>query len=147
MNTWLTFSLVCSAFLILWMVPHYKSTPSVESTELLPARTSSTVEEAKMIKIKRGVDLRLLTPQVLLAVAVAESLFFQRDIAVVITSGRDSRHGKGSLHYMGNAVDLRIRALTAFNAAAVAEELADCLGDQYDVVLESDHIHVEFDPK
>lgn len=88
-----------------------------------------------------------MTTQALLAIAVAESLFKRRDAAVVVTSGRDSKHGKGSLHYLGNAVDLRTSDVGFVEAGAVASELADCLGDQYDVILEDDHIHVEFDPK
>ena len=30
---------------------------------------------------------------------------------------------------------------------AIVDKIKDCLGEQYDVVLESDHLHVEFDPK
>ena len=50
----------------------------------------------------------------------------------------------GSLHYAGCAVDLRF---PPDNAAGLKAALAEALGGDYDVVLEADHIHVEFQPK
>lgn len=63
---------------------------------------------------------------------------------VVITSARDGEHMKNSKHYDGHALDLRTRTLP--DPKLAAELLQNKVGDQYDVVLESDHIHVEFDP-
>ncbi len=92
-------------------------------------------------------DLRLLSPQMAIAAAVADSVYTELGVPCVITSGRDSKHGAGSLHYLGHALDLRIRDMTAYTATKAYERLRDRLGAQYDVVLESTHIHVEFDPK
>lgn len=63
---------------------------------------------------------------------------------LVITSACDGDHMPGSKHYNGDALDLRSRTLT--DAFAVRDMLQDELGDDYDVILESDHIHVEWDP-
>lgn len=62
----------------------------------------------------------------------------------VITSARDGWHMAGSRHYSGEAVDLRSRDVKA--PQALVRELKDTLGADFDVVLEADHIHLEFDP-
>jgi hypothetical protein len=66
----------------------------------------------------------------------------------ILTSGREGVHMPGSKHYSGNAGDYRIRHLEDSSmAAAIVEELRGCFTDDYDVVLEETHIHVEYDPK
>jgi len=68
---------------------------------------------------------------------------------VWITSAADSQHMEGSLHYVNRAFDIRIRNIIGdkqTEARLWAERMQEALGDDYDVVLESDHIHVEFDP-
>ena len=72
------------------------------------------------------------------------------DGKVWITSANDSRHGDDSLHYQNRAFDIRIYNITGkvqVEAELWAERLALALGDEYDVVKEKDHIHVEFDPE
>jgi len=61
-----------------------------------------------------------------------------------VTSLAESRHGKGSRHYSGLAVDLRIWDLKS--PAVACKEIAGRLGLEFDVVLEKDHIHIEYDP-
>jgi len=74
-----------------------------------------------------------------------------RDRAVWITSGADGKHMATSLHYKNRAFDVRIWNIAGGNgkeeAAAWVIRLKSTLGNNYDVVLESDHIHIEFDPK
>ena len=62
---------------------------------------------------------------------------------MVITSAKDGKHKDGSKHYEGKAVDLRIRD---FYDAWITY-LKQSLGKDWDVVLEDDHIHVEYAPK
>ena len=62
---------------------------------------------------------------------------------MVVTSVRDGKHKEHSLHYVGQAVDLRTRDFTDM----WAHYLRNALGKDWDVVVESDHIHVEYDPK
>lgn len=59
-----------------------------------------------------------------------------------ITSATEGSHGINSLHPYGLALDLE---LPPKPAVAVAS-LAMILGCNYDVVLERDHVHVEYDP-
>ncbi len=95
--------------------------------------------------IKSGVDLRGLQPQMALAYTIISKCYGMYDC--VITSGSDSKHGPNSLHYSGRALDIRTRHLAGQALQAIVDKVKECLGPQFDVVLESDHLHVEFDPK
>lgn len=98
--------------------------------------------------IKAGVDLRGLQPQMAVAYTIAAIVFWEKAGASCwITSASDSTHGPNSLHYKGKALDLRTKHLRSEQVHPVYTELKAALGGQFDVVLESDHIHVEFDPK
>jgi hypothetical protein len=69
---------------------------------------------------------------------------------VWITSAADSEHMEGSLHFRNHAYDIRIKNIIGdvqYEARLWAERMQVALGDDYDVVLEKDHIHVEYDPK
>lgn len=88
------------------------------------------------------------TPEALEIKAAAERVFSRRGITVVITSGMDGSHSRQSLHDDGFALDLRrwdadARAVTDI----IVAELRTELGPDYDVILEPDHIHVEYDPE
>lgn len=97
-----------------------------------------------MIAIKPGVRIEGMTPEILLAVVVAHELFREQAQTVTVTSCTDGRHKDGSKHYTGRAVDLR---LPTAGKERIVEQLAVRLSNEYDVVLEGDHIHVEYDPK
>ena len=97
--------------------------------------------------IKPGVDVRGIQPEILLARIIAGEIFARYGVACIITSVLDGKHGMDSKHYVGQAIDLRTRHMDERLWPIVAEELNKALGPQYDVVLESDHIHVEYDPK
>jgi len=96
-----------------------------------------------MIAIKPGVRIRGMGPEILLAVVVAHELFRERGESMTITSCTDGVHKDGSLHYTGCAVDLRLPVLHSI----LVDALRSRLGTDYDVVLEKDHIHVEYDQK
>ena len=70
------------------------------------------------------------------------------DDVLWITSANDSTHMQGSLHYMNRAFDIRINNILGGIEEAkkwvIRAQLA--LGDNYDVILEKDHVHVEFQP-
>lgn len=66
----------------------------------------------------------------------------------VVTSLFDStEHLPNSFHYKGRAADLRTRHLDAAGVDRMWKLLADALGPGWDVILEVDHIHIEFDPR
>jgi hypothetical protein len=102
--------------------------------------------------IKPGVDLTNLVPQMAIAYTIATILYAKHAKAefCVITSGRDSIHGPHSLHNrdtLCRALDLRTNTMVQATVELIFHDLNAALGDQFDVVLEVDHIHMEFDPK
>ena len=70
----------------------------------------------------------------------------------VITSGNDSKHMKGSLHYANCALDFRGNNLKIAVGRTLAGGVAGALGASYDVAFEvfqdsaNNHLHVEYDP-
>ena len=97
--------------------------------------------------LKPGVTLDGLQLPMLWAIPVLANIYFQMDKHAVITSGLDGTHSHNSLHYSGNALDWRTRHLESKQKTDLARQAQDLLGPDYDVVLESTHLHVEYDPK
>jgi len=100
-----------------------------------------------MLRLKAGVKPKGMQPEILLAIIVARDVCQRLGKECVITSLTDGKHSKNSLHYSGKAVDLRTRDMERGEQAMYRDQMKDRLGDDYDVVLEKDHLHVEFDPK
>lgn len=68
---------------------------------------------------------------------------------VWITSANDGNHSEGSLHYENRAFDIRIKNIIGHvrnEAQLWAERMQNALGNRYDVLLERNHIHIEYDP-
>lgn len=80
--------------------------------------------------------------------ALAFDEILRKDYAseLVITSAHDGKHMDGSLHYVGRAIDVRTWACKGYEADVIDKAKA-ALGHDYDIVLEADHIHCEYDPK
>lgn len=66
---------------------------------------------------------------------------------IVVTSILDGVHSSKSLHYKGLAFDMRTHIYTQYEISKLMGSLKYMLGISYDVVLEKDHIHIEYDPK
>lgn len=109
------------------------------------------------LEIKNGVRMKGLTPQLVIGIVVAEGVFSHYGRDCVVTSLNDSEHMKGSKHYEGNGVDFRVRHLDGNDsdlksddlamAKLIVSDLKDSLGQDFDVLLEGNHIHMEYDPK
>jgi len=99
------------------------------------------------MKIKQGVTLGGLTKEMMLAWLVADSVWDEQMEEGVVTSGLDGKHKLLSKHYTGNALDLRTRYFAPEQIETCARRLREILGRDYDVVVETTHIHVEYDPK
>jgi hypothetical protein len=98
-------------------------------------------------KLKQGVRLKGLKPEMFFADSVVERAYEEAGATeLVITSGVDGKHGENSLHYKGLALDYRRWSL-GDDAPEVVAKIKNRLKDQFDVVLEKTHLHVEFDPK
>lgn len=96
--------------------------------------------------LKPGVDVRGIQPEILLACQIAEACYRRHGYPFTITSVVDGRHSTNSLHYEGQAVDLRVWPVPEEKRQALADEIGAALGRQFDVVFEGDHIHCEWDP-
>lgn len=96
------------------------------------------------MKLKDGVNLENVSWRMFYAACVAEEIYKKYGVECVITSANDGKHGDKTLHHKGLALDLRTWNLNG-RAVQVADELRKALPDAYDVVVESDHIHMEYD--
>lgn len=101
-----------------------------------------------MIQVKDGVLLHGLSEEIWQAAQKADEVYkrFGAD-GIVITSGRDGTHMRGSKHYVGQALDVRTWTVPEDKHGLLVASLKDGLGPDYDVVLEKTHIHMEYDPK
>ena len=95
------------------------------------------------IRLKAGVRARGISPVMVIPIIIAREIYSDVDSPLVITSITDGQHRIGSLHYVGDALDLR---LPKTDPNRVIARLRDALGGDFDVVLETDHIHIEYDP-
>lgn len=99
------------------------------------------------MEIKAGVRLQGLRPELLMGIMVAQSVYQELGVPFVITSVVDSRHSVTSLHYAGCAVDLRTRDMTAEQAGKAVQLISARLTADFDCLLESNHIHLEYQPR
>lgn len=101
-----------------------------------------------MIQIKPGVNLSGLRPEMIIAVLAANAVYQKHNYPLVLTSVTDGKHGRNSLHYVGLAIDFRTNFINHDNEKVIIKDkIKECLGDQFDVVLEATHIHVEYQPE
>ena len=96
------------------------------------------------MKLKAGVRVLGLRPEMVLALLVLDSVFKAWGSEFVVTSAVEGEHMRASLHYTGSAVDVRLPT-NAVNE--IIAEAARALGEDFDVILETNHIHIEFQPK
>lgn len=98
-----------------------------------------------IVSIKPGVRVRGLSNEILLAIVIAQSVYSETEASMTITSLSDGKHSVNSLHHAGDAVDLRMPM--PVTREQIVSQLKKALGADYDVILEIDHIHIEYDPK
>ena len=99
------------------------------------------------MKFKEGVKLNGSQPEIALALIVCDGVYKAYGQNMVVTSVTDGVHSRGSLHYVGFAFDLRTRDTHSQDLVRIHKDLLSSLTEEFDVVLEKDHFHVEFQPK
>lgn len=100
-----------------------------------------------MISLKSdNINPRGLTVEALLGIVITERVLATFDSNLVITSLNDGKHSKTSSHYSGNAWDVRTWYIKG-KEEVVCKSLSEALGQHYDVIFESDHIHIQYKPK
>jgi len=94
--------------------------------------------------IKAGVDISRLRPEIRKQQGlIARVVWSVEKEELVIVSTYEGNHSERSLHYVNLAEDIRRHK----KGQEVRDQLSFNLGRDYDVVLEIDHIHIEYDPK
>lgn len=105
-----------------------------------------------ILKLKDGVKIGGLQPEILFGVITATSIATDLKLTeLVITACRDGVHKENSLHYIGQAVDIRTNMMNGLTRIAFIARLKEALDSQFDIVDEavgtsSQHCHLEFDP-
>ena len=98
------------------------------------------------MQLKKGVSVKGIRPELLLGLTIASDVYKKLGEDLVITAVTDGKHKRGSLHFLGLGADLRTRFFSD-NGKNATKLLKEALGDEFDVVLEKDHIHLEYQPK
>jgi len=99
------------------------------------------------MKIKPGVKICGIKPELMLALIVCNDIYRRYGQDLVITSVIDGRHSYKSAHYSGNGADLRTRYFKSKILKKVVKAIKEALTIDFDVVVEDDHIHIEYQPK
>lgn len=101
-------------------------------------------------EFKSGVKIEGLKPVMFPLIVYVSNIHFRlfNSKKMVITSVLDGKHMKGSKHYRGLAIDVRINDKPKDHIHCFFTTLTyDSNLKDYDIVLEKDHIHIEYDPK
>lgn len=96
--------------------------------------------------LKLGVDISKLSDPIRRQLTRIDGIYLDlTGTEAVVTSTYEGTHSPSSLHYVHRAIDLRLPIPA--HRTAVVQKMKQQLGKDYDVVLETNHIHVEHDPK
>ncbi len=103
------------------------------------------------MKCKEGVTVYGLRQELIFASFVADTVYHAiTDSGVVITAAVEDGHNS-YVHLNGCAIDIRTRypgSTRQFSAdlkTRLMTALKDALTDEFDIVLEDNHIHIELD--
>lgn len=114
-----------------------------------------------MLRIKPGVRLHGVKSEVMITAPIISDIMSAHGLDCTITSGIEGAHKRLSRHREGDALDYRTRHIPGGclgeQAKKIHAEICDALGvtissagvrvgGEYDVILEHNHIHVEWQP-
>lgn len=99
--------------------------------------------------LKKGITLQGIKAETIICMYIADSIAKQRfNREITITSLNDGKHMPNSKHYQGYAFDIRTYDWKIQSELQTyIELLKKDLDFMCDIVLEKDHIHIEYDPK
>lgn len=96
---------------------------------------------------KSGVSINGISSEMLFALWQTAHIYNNYGQNLTVTSARDGKHKVNSLHYSGQALDFRTYDVEKSKMQLIYSALHFSLSNRgYDVILESDHLHIEFDP-
>src|SRR4051812_710734 len=94
-------------------------------------------------------DVRVegVQPPIWYALGIVEVVYRINGLRCTVTSLTDGKHGENSLHAKGLAGDVRTRGLNDILLRTIHGSINSILNPLgYDIVLEKDHIHIEYQP-
>ena len=140
MSPWI----LTASFMFFYHSPLPSTMPnnSTSSTKLNQIKLSDSVK----LEVKPSVSLKGLDQKMHPTLNKAGKIWQKYGKTLVVTSTVEGKHCKGSKHYSGLAFDLRTRYFKKNIQAQVTNELSAELGQDFQVLLEKDHIHVEYNP-
>lgn len=94
---------------------------------------------------KHNVRFGGIKPEMVVAIMMMGPVFLRHGTVLKLTSIVDGVHGVYSYHPSGYAGDFGLPAKSKGLNEIIVSDLKVVLGPEYDVILEPDHIHVEFD--
>lgn len=99
------------------------------------------------LSCKEDVLIEGMQPEMVFASIIITGIFSQYGYPAILTSGIEGDHSVNSLHPVGYALDYRTRHLPDTIVQSVVQAIDAALTKEFDVVLHSTHVHIEFDPK
>lgn len=93
--------------------------------------------------VKMGVDYSRLKDPIRSKLRIIDNIFGRNGNEAVLTATFGGLHSPSSFHYVDLAADFRL----GIHNDVILKELRQHLGKDYDVVLETTHFHIEYDPK
>jgi hypothetical protein len=145
---------IVNAFVIIDGEPPAPGTTAAKAAAAAGSIDGRAVAEAHGVSIKNNnVKISNLHPKMEAVIAAVAEVASDMGLPKpVITSGNDSSHKHGSLHFSNRALDFRGNNITITNGRTLATRVATIVGGDYDVIFETfadkanNHLHAEFDP-
>lgn len=78
--------------------------------------------------------------------AIAYIHYNMLGIPLIVTSTTDGKHKNNSLHYKGLAFDVRTFDKTTKQLSSFVDTISTNFNNRLDIVIESNHLHIEYDP-
>lgn len=102
-----------------------------------------------MIEIHGVAKIGALRAEIRYAILIVSYVLDEHKLHGILTHGNDGEHMVGSLHYKNRAIDVDWAPWDGppSEIDEVREAVKLILGDDYDVVAEATHLHIEHDPK
>lgn len=94
--------------------------------------------------LRPGVDISRLHRPIRRSLNKVDAIFRRYAQEFIITHTYDGLHSSSSLHYSNDAYD---SALPTIRRREIFVDIQRELGDNYDVIMDKDHYHIEHDPK
>lgn len=102
------------------------------------------------MKIKRGrysASIAGIKPEAVLGIIVCMTVFQELHHSFQLSSGIEGPHRDRRLHFVGLSFDISSGSILPQAQRTITCLLIERLGDEFDVVREKDHWHIEFQPK